>query len=155
MNIHKYRRSCTEEVNPDEKEAIVDGVSVQQNNQEAWVEALATENVASIIETQFFDQTSLQIQDKKAIAREQNKDPCTSLAKEFVANGRRPTSQERKHLNRETSYLLHQWKKLVIIDDVLYRTVKDSNQVVLPKSLRSIVYTELHDKMGHLSQNVL
>ena len=151
LNITKYRELCTEEVEIDEKKAIIDGVSVQMSNQEAWVGVLSTENIPSVIETQFYDQTSSKIKDRVSIIQEQLDDPCINQVLKFVKDGRRPTSKERKQLDRETIYILHQWNKLIVEDGVLCRKVKNVTQIVLPKSLRKTIFTELHDKMGHLA----
>ena len=48
--------------------------------------------------------------------------------------------------------LYSQWNRLELDkdDELLYRIANDQKQFVLPKSLRKIIYTELHDNMGHL-----
>jgi hypothetical protein len=47
--------------------------------------------------------------------------------------------------------MLHEWDKLhVERDSILYRKSGLKDQVVLPKKFRKVVYTQLHDEMGHL-----
>ena len=45
---------------------------------------------------------------------------------------------------------MKQFGKLKIHNDILVRETKEYSQIVLPNSLRNIVYNELHNKMGHL-----
>ena len=46
--------------------------------------------------------------------------------------------------------LLKQFGNLKIHNDILVRETKEYSQIVLPNSLRNIVYNQLHNKMGHL-----
>ena len=58
---------------------------------------------------------------------------------------------ERKLLGNASITLLKQRKKLYFQNDVLYRKTKTLNQIVLPERFHSLVYTELHEKLAHLS----
>ena len=63
---------------------------------------------------------------------------------------------EVKNLNKESKFLLRQSKKLYIEDGILMRKTKIFNQIVLPKTLHNVVYSELHEKLCHLgSEKVL
>ena len=45
---------------------------------------------------------------------------------------------------------MKQFGKLKIHNNILVRETKEYSQIVLPSSLRNIVYNELHNKMGQL-----
>ena len=45
---------------------------------------------------------------------------------------------------------MKQFGKLKVHNNMLVRETKEYSQIVLPSSLRNIVYNELHNKMGHL-----
>ena len=153
LDIGNYKTLCTEEVTELERKAVVTGVSIQQRNDEAWLGSVGANDMLTVLETQFFDQISGQTLDQGSLRKAQEEDVNIAKVIEFLMNGKRPTRHERKGLSREMTYILHQWKQLVIEDGVLYRQTLNYKQIVLPKSLRSLVYKELHDKMGHLGSD--
>ena len=47
--------------------------------------------------------------------------------------------------------MLNQWNRLYLDEnEILRRKFRDQSQLVLPANLRSLIYRELHNKMGHL-----
>lgn len=60
------------------------------------------------------------------------------------------TGDMRRGVNGLTSKLLHERDKLHFKDGVLYRTISQRNQLVLPDQYRSMVMKHLHDDMGHM-----
>ena len=60
---------------------------------------------------------------------------------------------ERKSLCKEYKILLKQSKKLFFENDVLFHRTKTVKQVVLPEMYHSLVYSELHEKLAHLSRD--
>lgn len=67
-----------------------------------------------------------------------------------VTSNSRPDRREWQKLSARSKLLFRQWKNLSVVDGVLIRTLSDRAQTVLPESLHQAVYTELHEKMGHL-----
>ena len=67
-----------------------------------------------------------------------------------VSVNARPDRREWQAFSSRTKLLFRQWKALSVVGGILVRTVGDRNQIVLPESMHSLVYTELHQKMGHL-----
>lgn len=45
---------------------------------------------------------------------------------------------------------LHEWEKLHLQDDLLYRRTNQRNQLVLPAMYWSVILKHLYDDMGHL-----
>ena len=68
----------------------------------------------------------------------------------IVEAGAKVTAKDAKTLGKDVKVLLKQLKKLSIVEGVLTRKTVSLKQVVLPEEFRHLVYTELHDKLGHL-----
>ena len=63
----------------------------------------------------------------------------------------RPTRQQRKRESQEVIQLPNHWSRLDLNAKGLFvRRSKSNSQIVLPRSLWSLVYRELHDNSGHL-----
>jgi len=76
-----------------------------------------------------------------------------SIAKtlEYKREGRRPTRRQLRREDPQTRSLLREWRKLKVGEDgILRRRNKSGLQLVVPFKLRSLVYKELHQEMGHL-----
>ena len=110
------------------------GVVVQQLN----VEMLSVE-----------EQSGLRISSEDMMEA-QRTDEVIKPVYEILLKGGSLSKAERKQLGRDTNILLKQLKKLSILDGVLVRKTKSFNQIVLPKKFHSIVYSELHEKLGHV-----
>lgn len=87
------------------------------------------------------------------LANEQRSDP---VLKEVIAHmelGEKPPPTVRQELP-ELSFLLREWNRLELKNQVLYRRRQDKDltvyQLVLPEVLRPMVLRELHDSMGHM-----
>ena len=68
----------------------------------------------------------------------------------FVQLKMKPSREEWRKLSYNSKLLMQQFRKLKIHNQILVREIKDYNQIILPSTLRHIVYAELHSKMGHL-----
>ena len=88
--------------------------------------------------------------DQERIKHAQEQDPVVSRVIDLVRTKKRPTRQQRKRERepQEVIQLLNHWSRLDL--NVLVRRSKSNSQIVLPRSLRSLVYRELHDNLGHL-----
>ena len=67
-----------------------------------------------------------------------------------VNTNTRPGRKEWQTLPPRTKLLFRQWKSLSVVNGILLRTLSDRKQIVLPEAMHALVYTELHQKMGHL-----
>jgi transposase InsO family protein len=70
-----------------------------------------------------------------------------------VALNIRPKKKEWIALSRKSRLLCQQWEKLQIDNGVLMRKTPRYSQVVLPQIYHSLVFSELHQKMGHLASD--
>jgi hypothetical protein len=95
--------------------------------------------------------------DSADLARRQSQDPDLKPILEWKEQGTRPSKTTLIGLSWNTQRLLSQWESLVMSKGVLYRqlTLKKRkvtiNQLVLPNSLRSEVFSLLHGNVvaGH------
>eukprot|EP00112_Aurelia_sp_Birch-Aquarium-sp1_P014799 Seg3214.1 transcript_id=Seg3214.1/GoldUCD/mRNA.D3Y31 product="hypothetical protein" protein_id=Seg3214.1/GoldUCD/D3Y31 len=73
----------------------------------------------------------------------------TRVCIQYLKQKQRPSPAEVKTLDHNTKQLLYEWKKLKLSEDGTLRRISGQfNEVVLPLSLRNIVYSELHRNMG-------
>ena len=68
----------------------------------------------------------------------------------IVEAGTKLTVKEMKQMGKSVKIMLKQAKKLSIVDGVLVRKTASLAQIVLPEKFRSLVYSELHEKLAHL-----
>ena len=84
------------------------------------------------------------------IKHAQEKDPSISVILEKKRANQGFSADEKKTLSVASRHLLSEWKRLSLIDGILYRKSGVYEQLVLPSGLKRLVYTQLHDEMGHL-----
>ena len=113
------------------------------------------------VETLSVEMLSMEEQSGLRIARTeimeaQRTDDVVKPVYEIVVKGGVVNKLDRKQFSRDTNILLKQLNKLSIENGVLVRKTKSLTQIVLPKKFHSIVYSELHEKLGHVgSEKVL
>ncbi|XP_061785588.1 uncharacterized protein [Nerophis lumbriciformis] len=56
----------------------------------------------------------------------------------------------RKSVNVQSRKLLHEWSKLHLENELLYRRTDSRQQLVLPAKYRPVALKHLHDEMGHV-----
>ena len=67
-----------------------------------------------------------------------------------VATGTRPDRRDWKSLSAKSKQLFRHWKRLTIANGVLVRNTSQKIQIILPEKFYTLVFVELHEKMGHL-----
>lgn len=72
----------------------------------------------------------------------------------YFKSASKPTRSERQKESRPVLDMVRQWKRMKLVDNVLFRQVNDPNegllrQLVLPHCLRPEVLRLLHDQAGH------
>ena len=138
----------SEEISPSTIHAVNQGVKAEQYHETTWIGAM-TASVSDEMGND--DQPELDQLRKEDIKRAQEKDPSISHVLNALHNGKQPTKQERRRLPKEAVKILREWKKLTIGDDgLLRRKTATYDQLVLPAQYKQLVYTELHNNMGHL-----
>ena len=89
---------------------------------------------------------------KVNLVDEQNKDPNISRILRFTSCGTRPSSKQRRGEGPIMCQLLYEFDRLFVRDDgILSLKIRDHIQIVIPASLRRLLYQNLHENMGHLS----
>ena len=150
LDISKYKKMCTKEISKDERKAILDGAQNDEPVSSVLNSELGEEITENFLEASV-NSVNVERKDSISMAKEQDTDKIIEQVKVFVRSGKRPNKKTVKSLDREVRYLLREWNKLFISEDVLYRIVKEVKQIILPNKLRNLVCDELHNKMGHIS----
>ena len=150
LDIRKYKKMCTEEIAKEEKTAILDGAQNDETVSSVMNSELGEEITQKYLEASV---NIVDIEEKVSISmdKEQEADEVIKQVKDLVRSGKRPNKKTMKNLDSDVRYILRQWNKLFISEEVLYRKVKDMRQIILPKKFRNQVCDELHNKMGHIS----
>eukprot|EP00111_Clytia_hemisphaerica_P012720 TCONS_00037433-protein len=141
LNISKYQELCSEEVTPDVFQAVASAVEVQSNNDEVWVSAIATNNNDEDV----LDEENV-ISINELIDTQQN-DADISRVIHLLGSDEKASRDDSKF----TKNLLRGRRKLFVDDGLLKRRCgRFHEQIIWPKSLKSIIYEHLHVNMGHL-----
>ena len=145
LGLNELMTSCTENIPASDISAMVSGVSVQSNNDETWFTWLAQ------VEAQLGNNSTEKILSLSEIKSAQRNDLAINRIIQLKKQNQRLGTKERKQEIEWTRCLLNQWNRLHLDEnEILRRKFRDQSQLVLPANLRSLVYRELHDKMGHL-----
>ena len=145
LGLNELITSCTESIPASDISAMVSGVSVQSNNNETWFTWLAQ------VETQLGSGTTEDMLSLSEIKSAQRNDIAINRIIQLKEQNQRLGTKERKQENEWTRCLLNQWNRLYLDEnEILRRKFRDQSQLVLPANLRSLIYRELHNKMGHL-----
>ena len=90
-------------------------------------------------------------------AKEQSEDSCIGKILNFVKSGYYPTKEELDSISSDGVKLLRHWKNLFISDGILYRKTslngEEVSQLVLPLKYCDMVFTHLHENVGHQGQD--
>ena len=125
----------------------VDDINIVLNN------AFNSDNIPMPV-----DVNSLSISDGNPVTKikfeelinEQISDPMVGPVYTALRFNETVTNENLQNLNRGSQLLFRQKKKLKLENGVLYRKTAVAKQIVLPEVYRPLVYTELHEKLGHL-----
>ena len=140
VEVDELVENCTEEITPEIISAALAGS--KEKGKVATVNSLVTSTP---------EETTISKIDPKEVRLAQLQDATVGAIMELVEKGTYPSKPERKLLERGKKTLLNQWRCLQLNKDgVLVRKTKHRTQLVLPAKYRQLVYTELHEKMGHL-----
>ncbi|XP_033119515.1 uncharacterized protein LOC117118894 [Anneissia japonica] len=141
---------CTEEISPLVMDAVVQGVSVQQSSNFAYINQISADD--EIIQDQLPGVISnLPALSTAEIRTAQQEDPTIARFLQYKKKGRWPTRAERTNELSETRTLMREWSKIEIDKDgILHRKTKTRTQLLIPKSLRPMILKSLLNDMGHL-----
>ena len=145
LDMKQYVTLCTEEVPNDAFQAIMAGIEVKENHNEAW----RVQVNSSAVKRQEVEPLEIAgiIENVRYIKSEQSKDPAIASVVQRIGGD----ADEKEEMSYEARLLLRQRRKLLIDKNgVLRRKCGSTLQVVLPASMKKIVYQHLHVNMGHL-----
>ena len=152
LDIQKFQELCTQSVSVAEINAITQGVCAQHLDESTWYGPMSVNGITAEMEQIDFKDFKAQQLMLADLVKAQNEDTSIKRVKDYLTEKKRPTRKQREKENRETKYLLHQWRNLYIDENgILRRKSKERDQFVTPESMRQLIFSELHDKMGHLS----
>ena len=151
-DMEKYMSTCTNKSTLDMIDATIDAVQQRSNEDTAWVYALTDPSAALFGNNHLPDESSAAKKlDKVSVQKEQDKDASIHKIVNMMKIGKRPTPNQLRELDYNTRLLAYEWNRLKLDSDgILTRISGQNTQIVLPRALRSLVYDELHVKMGHI-----
>ena len=138
-------KSCSEVMDP--KKISVTSVSVQPSSAALRPSSLHVD--VNLLELKEAPDTNKVI-GKDELREAQLGDDVIGPVYSSVLSGTKP---RRSKLSHKTKVLLKQFPKLVVEDGLLKRKLKDRTQLVLPYCFHDLVFSELHQKMGHLGSD--
>ena len=147
LDIHQYKDLCTASVEPNAFEAVMAGIKVQTEEIEAWRSHIVNNNNDVIIGAMILSKDNEIID----VRQSQSEDKLLGKIITFVEAGVKPKRE--KGEEKEFAKLILEFDKLQMKDGILIRKLDTVEQIVLPEKLRSQVYKELHDGMGHLGSD--
>ena len=136
---------CTEETSTDQIKAVVEAVSASRAGCCPWISAITTMTSSPDEKV-----TATQDISREDLKEAQLEDRCLGRVIEYVKGERRPSRRIAAQEPSDVQAHLREWSKLQMYGGVLLRKCGSRSQLVLPPKLQSVVYRELHEKMGHL-----
>lgn len=146
LDITKFMTACTEVLTEEVVRATWEGSRADQENEVAWVAALNARQENS--EYQFGG--SLMTLDLSELKAAQREDPVVGKVIELKESGGELTSQMTKMATGGLKRLLYEWRKLDLVEDLLYRKTNHRSQLVLPAKFKQLALEQLHNDMGHV-----
>jgi len=151
IDINDYHKYCTCTTSQDEIDASLAGITALNTGQTTWITAMTSSMDVLDLDQSFLTDTDGKKVDTTELRQAQQTDISIAKTLEYKREGRRPTRRQLRREDPQTRSLLREWRKLKVGEDgILRRRNKSGLQLVVPFKLRSLVYKELHQEMGHL-----
>ena len=163
LDIEQYRPLCTETVDQDVMSAVTaevnktDDISISslliEENGLLHVTMPSGELSSESEIDEMYHSVGNHVEDRQIldIKKLQEEDSHIREVIGYMVRDRKPSAKETRGCSKTVKQILKQWSKLKMNqDDVLCRMVNHEEQIVLPEQLKGVIYTELHEKMGHL-----
>ena len=148
LTIAELQRECTEIVSREDLSVVLSPPDVSAC-QPVVVSALECP-VSKVGVTSLSDFAPIS---ESEFSKAQSEDSVIGPVYRAVALAVKPKKKAWVELGRKSRLLCQQWGKLCIKNGVLMRKTNRYSQIVLPEKYRSMVFTELHVKMGHLASD--
>jgi transposase InsO family protein len=153
-------RPWDEEINPDPEQICAEASACWplplELQKDVWQELLEADMAKINIESSMVPHTatSLPTLSKPDVMKMQQEDSIISPILPFWKDKQKPPISFRKKQRKCTQLLIRQWDRLVEIEGVLYRNVKDPDlgylqQLLLPQKLKDRLLKGYHDEQGH------
>ena len=104
----------------------------------------------SIKELEWVDDSGVKQVERAELIEKQRRDPVVGPVYNAVTVGKRPNKDEWVTLHQRSKVLFQQFPKLRVTEGILIRRTAKYTQIVLPEVYHNLVFSELHEKMGHL-----
>ena len=153
LDIGKYMESCTATVSPEEFQAVFQLSQSPADIQTAWISSLfADPEVIDAFELK--DLPSIEVLSKCQIRKDQREDSELGKLIPLLQKGEKPKVSQVK--DKFLRAWIREWPRLYIDSEgILRRRLREPGgpeiqQLALPGKYKELIYTELHQKMGHL-----
>ena len=141
LDFNRYMKICTEQITSEDISAIMAGAANQGNNGETWI----TMNQVKIQQEEFEHRQRNLTQEE--IWNAQHQDANINRILEYKQLKNHPSIEQRRGESKETKQLMRIFHELEIDDNEI---LKRGKLIVLPMTLRKLVYKHLHEDLGHL-----
>ena len=147
--MEEIMQECTEEFQEEAMEAIGKALKGERTGEINWISSV-TCNIDTLPEETIVPE-SIQPVAVEDIRAAQNTDPTISR---ILALKKTHAFLKHKHKlaeNENVRQLIREWPRLKIDDEgILRRETASRTQLVVPESLKPLIYKHLHEEMGHL-----
>lgn len=145
VKLHDHIREYTEVMPPDVVSAIWQGDKAMREKDVPWVAALQL-----CTSDDYSPSTSTPMFTPEDIRSAQEGDTSICEVVTLKRNGWKPNDKDKRQMGPETRRLIHEWSRLILDKDILYRQTGQHKQLVLPSTLKPTVLKHLHNDMGHV-----
>ena len=149
LEMDKLIQECTQQLNRNVLHATAQAIQIRTRGI-AYLPEIAKENASADIDaiTHRGDKRRLERVD---ILQHQMQDQDIHKLIVWKRDNVKPSAEEARDESHITKRLLYDWTKLFLDKEGILRRKRGSDsQIILPKSLHSIILRELHDEMGHI-----
>ena len=148
LDIEQFTKSCTLKASQQEVQATICGLNVNYTNQVIWLSSISDKVKLQDIDSVLIYPTKYHMIDCNTLLQAQKEDPVVVV---FKLDNHHLKSHKLEQENQEVKALLREWNHLFMdTDGILRRKTINHHQLVLPRKFRKIIYSELHQEMGHL-----
>ncbi|KAL3972968.1 pleiotrophin [Sarotherodon galilaeus] len=144
LDIDTYLTKCTEELTGEAVHAAWEGCESAKTEDVAYVAALSLTCPEPAVNRSPFTVCH------SDLVKSQRGDPAISELIKLKETKTIITNDDRRRASGPVRKLMHEWGKLSIENQLLYRTAGQRRQLVLPTQYHPLVLKHLHDDLGHI-----
>ena len=140
MSLEELEELCTETMHPEELSTVM----------QVRVEAAPPLAHVDVSMLQLEGDVGRDVISTEELKQKQKEDEVIGPIYACVQGRKKPSKEEWKTWSRRSQVMCHQFRDLVLEDELLTRRTKKRRQIVLPQCFHELVFHELHNKLGHL-----